>query len=106
MLRFIKSLQFIFQPDFWYKSFYTSRNLDIEINRLLDKGNKFTNIEDGYADLDWLKNIGIRCYPYGFCSYRRDERRQRIYKDKHTVMPFRLTCKRVKKVLEMQGVDV
>ena len=97
MIRFIKSLQFIFYPDFWERNYPTSRKLDIEINRLLDKGVKFTNITSLYADLDWLEGLYIKGYPYTFCHYTPGE---------DTYMPTRLTCKRVKKVLEQQGVDI
>lgn len=104
MIRFIKSLQFIFQPDFWHRNFPTGKNYDIAINRLLDKGIKFTNILGDYADLGWLEGIHIASYPYGFCSYSSKDIKRNI--PETTYMPTRLTCKRVKKVLEQQGVEI
>ncbi len=111
MIRFVKSLQFIFQPDFWHRNYPTSRNYNITLNRLLDKGVKFTNIdiEKGYADLgdtlNTLKRIHIASYPYAFCCYTVGVDTKRNIPET-TYMPSRLTCKRVKKVLELQGVDV
>ncbi len=68
-----------------------SKKLEKEINRLLDKGVKFTNIReyDGFVDLGHLKNIWIYNYPYalGNCYD--------ISKGKKC-MPSRLTCKRLK----------
>jgi len=108
MIRFIKSLQFIFQQDCWHRSFPTSKNLDIEINKMLDKGIIFTNINTkaGFADLGWMRNIWIESYPYAFCSYNTRGSKDRYYMCENTYMPRRITCKRVKKILEQQGVDV
>jgi hypothetical protein len=68
-----------------------SKRLDKEINRLLDKGVKFTNIREyeGFVDLGHLKNIWIYNYPYalGNCYD--------ISKDKKC-MPSRRTCERLK----------
>ncbi len=107
MIKFIKSLQFIFKPDYWYRNYPTSRNYNIALNQLLDKGIKFTNIdiENGYADLSHFKRIHIASYPFAFCCYTVGEDIKRNIPET-TYMPSRLTCKRVKKFLELQGVDV
>ena len=105
MIRFIKSLQFIFNADVVVPRNYPySKKLDIEINNLLDAGGKFTNIReyDGYVDLGHLNNIWIYHYPYalGHCYD--------ITKGKEC-MPSRLTCKRLKeelsKVLDKVRLD-
>lgn len=71
-----------------------SKKLDKEINRLLDKGVKFTNIREyeGLVDLGHLKNIWIYNYPYalGNCYD--------ISKGKKC-MPSRRTCERLKEEL-------
>lgn len=89
MIKFIKNLQFIFQPSFWVHNYRYCPILDEKINELLDKGVKFTNIRTGYADLGNLTSIWIGNYPYAF-GY--------LYWYGQS-MPSRLTVKRMKRVL-------
>lgn len=85
MLRFIKSLQFIYKPSYWLKFSPYSEFLDKEINKLLDNGFLFTNIDECYATLGHLKLwIWNR---ESFCTM-----------DNH--MPSRLTMQRAKKVFK------
>ena len=96
MIRFIRSLQFIFKPKYWSKLYPYCSMYDKTINELLDAKVKFTNIDCYTADLGHLKNIWIG-YPasaYGSQPW------------KNEYQPSRLTIKRMKRVLEMQGVDV
>jgi len=92
MIKFIKSLQFVFNFEALVPRNYPySKKLDKEINRLLNKNVKFSNIREYecFVDLGHLKNIYIYNYPYalGNCYD--------ITKGKKC-MPSRLTCKRLK----------
>jgi hypothetical protein len=93
MLRFIKSLQFVFKPTYWLKQSPYCRILDKNINNLLDRGVKFTNIRQYTADLGDLKEIWIcRGDPFSYgqlwpqCNYQ----------------PSRLTIQRMKRAMLKQ----
>jgi len=91
MLRFVKSLQFIFKPVYWLKLHSYSQPLDKEINKLLDDGVLFTNISKDEADLGHLHQLcifGTDC----FCEI-------------NNYMPSRLTVKRAKKVLKKSIIE-
>jgi hypothetical protein len=89
MIKFIKNLQFIFQPSFWITQYPYCPFLDKKINDFLDQGIKFTNINEYNADLGNLTSIWIGNYPYAF-GY--------LYWYGKS-MPSRLTVKRMKRVL-------
>ena len=91
MLKFIKSLQFIYKPRYWLKFHAYSEPLDKEINKLLDDGVMFTNISEYTADLGHLKNLwisGAEC----FCRM-------------NNYMPSRLTIQRAKKVFKKSLIE-
>lgn len=92
MIRFIKSLQFIFKPKYWCMNHPYCPMLDKKINNFLDKGVKFENITGSTADLGDLKDIWIWGYPYAF---------GKIW-NKYHYQPSRLTIKRMRKVLLKQ----
>jgi len=89
MIRFIKSLQFIFKPRYWSKLYPYCPLYDKKINELLDAGVKFTNIDCYTADLGSLKTIwiGSPASVYGAQPLRNE------------YQPSRLTMKRMKRVL-------
>lgn len=89
MLRFIKSLQFVFKPTYWLKQHSYCPRLDKRINDLLDQGIKFTNIGWYTADLGDLKDIWISGYPFSYGKIWR----------KYPYQPSRLTIKRMQQVL-------
>ncbi len=93
MIRFIKSLQFIFKPKYWLTQYPYCARLDKEINRLLDEGVKFTNIGWYTADLGHLEDIWISGYPFSYGKLW----------EQYYYQPSRLTMKRMQKVLLQQN---
>ena len=97
VINFIRSLQFIFHPDSWIRIYPTSKKLDIQINSMLDKGIKFTNVREyeGLVNLCTIHYIWIYDYPFSFgkCYH---------IATGEWCMPSRLTCKRLKKELTKQ----
>jgi len=100
MLRFIKSLQFIYKPKYWLRQYPYSPKLDKEINRLLDEGIKFTNIREyeGFVNLGHIEDIWICHYPYalGNCYNITECNGVSLQYISKKCMPSRLTCKRLK----------
>ncbi len=90
MLRFIKSLQFIYKPSYWLKFSPYSKFLDKEINKLLDDGVLFTNIDEHYATLGHLK-LWIWDLE-SFCSM-------------DNYMPSRLTIQRARRVFKKSLIE-
>lgn len=86
MIRFIKSLQFVFKPRYWQKKYQYCPILDKKINQLLDQGVKFTNIGGATADLGDLKKVWIANYPFSYGH---------LYLQ-YDYQPSRLTIKRMK----------
>jgi hypothetical protein len=91
MIRFIKSLQFIYKPFYWLKFSPYSEFLDKEINKLLDEEILFTNISEYRADLGHLKGLWID----GNCSFC----------EMNDYMPSRLTIQRAKKVFKKSIIE-
>ena len=89
MLKFIKSLQFIYKPKYWLQQHPYCPALDNKINTLLDRGVKFTNIGRYTADLGDLKAIWISGYPFSFGKLW----------EQYPYQPSRLTIKRMHQVL-------
>ena len=96
MLKFIKSLQFIYKPSFWLRQYPYCPRLDKKINNLLDEGVKFTNIDWYTVDLGDLKDIWISGYPFSFGKL------WRLY----DYQPSRLTIKRMRQVLLKQESEL
>ncbi len=101
MIRFIRSLQFIFKPRYWLRQYPYSSKLDKEINKLLDKCVKFTNLREGFVDLGHIEYIWIYHYPYAFgnCYNITICNGVSLQYIGNKRMPSRLTCKRLKKEL-------
>ena len=91
MIRFIKSLQFIYKPFYWIKFNSYSEPLDTEINRLLDDGVYFTNISQYTANLGHLQDLWIDGNA-SFCKM-------------NNYQPSRLTVQRAKKVLKKSIIE-
>lgn len=92
MLRFIKSLQFLYKPKYWLKQYAYCPRLDIKINKFLDQGVKFTNIGWYTADLGDLKDMWISGYPFSYGT---------LWKQ-YNYQPSRLTIKRMRQVMLKQ----
>jgi hypothetical protein len=92
MLRFIKSLQFLYKPKYWLKQHPYCPRLDRKINKLLDDGVLFVNIGWYAADLGDLKDIWISGYPFSFGNLW----------EVYDYQPSRTTIKRMRKVLLKQ----
>lgn len=92
MIKFIKSLQFIFQPKYWLKQYPYCPRLDIKINNYLDQGVKFANIGWYTTDLGDLKGIWIAGYPFAYGKL------WQVY----DYQPSRMTIKRMRQVMLKQ----
>ena len=92
MLKFIKSLQFVYKPKYWLRQHPYCPRLDIKINNSLDQGVKFANIGWYTADLGDLKDIWISGYPFAY---------GKLWKQ-YDYQPSRLTIKRMRQVMLKQ----
>lgn len=65
MRKLLRSLKYLFKPNFWVMVEPYSRQWDIKLNEMLDKENSVRVVSEFWVDVGGIK-VWIGNYPYGY----------------------------------------
>ena len=66
-MKFIKSLQFIFKPSFWFMNDEYSKQVDSTVNKIIDE-DLIVLFDAYYADTGKGIKVWIKNYPYAYAT--------------------------------------